>query len=422
MLLNFFLKGFIKVGTLNLIDCHGKSYLFSATPSPKITVRLHSKSIERRLIYSPSLALGEGYMDGELTVEKGDIYDLLNFCALNLQNRCLSLFQKMTEGLDFLRHFFHKKKPIHKSRSNVAHHYDLSEDLYRLSLDRDMQYSCAYFKSLKDNLETAQNNKKHHLAAKLLLKPGQKVLDIGSGWGGLAIFLAREAGVDVTGLTLSEEQHRVATERVKEAGLQNRVRFHLRDYRQETGKYDRIVSVGMFEHVGVKHYNEFFTQISSLLTEDGVALLHSIGCSTGPSRPNSWLNKYIFPGGYCPALSETLSSLEPENLSVTDIEVLHHHYAETLRHWRTRFLGNQDKVKKQWGTRFFRLWDFYLASCEVAFRKRGHMVFQIQIMKNTGLAPLTRDYIAIEEERKLIQKKKVKLSLIRLKNEKSTGN
>ncbi len=417
MLLNFFLKGFIKVGTLNLIDCHGKSYLFSATPSPKITVRLHSKFIEKRLCYSPMLALGEGYMDEELTIEKGDIYDLLNFCAINLQKNRVSPFQKLTESLDFLRYFFHEKNPIHKSRSNAAHHYDLSEDLYRLFLDKDMQYSCAYFKSLKDNLETAQENKKRHLAAKLQLKPELKVLDIGSGWGGLAIFLAREAGIDVTGLTLSEEQHRVATERVREAGLQNRVRFHLRDYRQETGKYDRIVSVGMFEHVGVKHYSEFFTQISSLLKENGVALLHSIGCSTGPSRPNPWLNKYIFPGGYCPALSETLSSLEPANLYVTDIEVLHHHYAETLRHWRTRFLDNQDKVKKQWGTRFFRMWDFYLASCEVAFKKKGYMVFQMQMMKHPQFAPLTRDYIAKEEEENLAQKKKEKLPLIRLKNE-----
>ena len=277
------------------------------------------------------------------------------------------------------------------------HHYDLSEDLYRLFLDKDMQYSCAYFKSLEDDLETAQENKKFHLAAKLCLKPGQRILDIGSGWGGLAITLAREAGVDVTGLTLSEEQHRVATERAKSAGLEKHVRFYLRDYRQETETYDRIVSVGMFEHVGVKHYKEFFKKISSLLKEDGIALLHSIGYSLGPSKPNSWLNKYIFPGAYSPALSETLSALEPLKLHVTDIEILHHHYAETLRHWRMRFLAHQDKVKSLWGDRFFRMWEFYLASCEVAFRKRGFMVFQIQMMRNPEYAPLARDYIGETE-------------------------
>ncbi len=354
----------------------------------------------------------------ELTVEKGDIYDLLNFCAINLQKTNSSFFQKIIEVVDSLPKFIHKKNPIHKSRSNVAHHYDLSEDLYRLFLDKDMQYSCAYFKSFKDNLETAQENKKRHIAAKLQLKPGQKVLDIGSGWGGLALSLAREGGVDVTGLTLSKEQHRVATARAKEANLQNKVRFYLRDYRHETGKYDRIVSVGMFEHVGVKHYDELFIQISSLLKEDGVALLHSIGCSTGPTTPNPWLNKYIFPGGYCPALSETLSSLEPSQLYVSDIEILHHHYAETLRHWRTRFLTHQDKVQKQWGECFFRMWDFYLASCEIAFRKRGHMVFQIQMMKNPELASLTRDYIAEAEERKPTQQD-TRASLIRFSNEKS---
>ena len=216
--------------------------------------------------------------------------------------------------------------------------------------------------------------------------------------------MLRDDNVFVTGLTLSEEQHRVATERVKEAGLEDRVRFYLRDYREEKMIYDRIVSVGMFEHVGVKHYAEFFKQISSLLKEDGSAVLHSIGCSAGPSTPNPWLNRYIFPGGYCPALSETLAALEPAKLHVTDVEILHNHYAETLRHWRERFLTNQDKVQEQWGDRFFRMWDFYLASCEVAFRKRGYMVFQIQMMKNPELVPLTRDYIA-EEERKPRKKK-----------------
>ncbi len=399
MLLQAYLKRFVKVGTLNFIDSKGKTYFFSATPTPEVTFHLHSKVLENRLCYSPRIALGEAYMDGTLTLEKGDIYDFLLLCAMNVQNFRFPSIAQLAENLSTLRRFFHQYNPISKSQKNVAHHYDLSEDLYRLFLDEDMQYSCAYFKNLDDDLETAQENKKRHLAAKLQLKPGQHVLDIGCGWGGLALFLAREEGVFVTGLTLSEEQHRVATNRVKEAGLEDRVHFYLRDYREEKKTYDRIVSVGMFEHVGVKHYAEFFNRISSLLKEDGSAVLHSIGCSAGPSTPNPWLNKYIFPGGYCPALSETLAAIEPENLSVTDVEILHNHYAETLRHWRIRFLANQDKVKKQWGDRFFRMWDFYLASCEVAFRKKGYMVFQIQMMKNPELVPLTRDYIG-EKERK----------------------
>jgi cyclopropane-fatty-acyl-phospholipid synthase len=412
MLLNQFLKRFIKIGTLNLIDSQGKSYRFSATATPEISIRIHSKKREHQLYFSPMMALGEGYMEGEITIETGgDIYDFLHFCAINLQKSNGSLIEKLTDKITSLRHFLHQQNPIHKSRSNVAHHYDLSEGLYRLFLDKDMQYSCAYFTSLEDNLGTAQENKKYHIAAKLQLKPGQKVLDIGSGWGGLAITLARDSGVDVTGLTLSEEQHRVATQRVKAAGLEARVRFHLRDYREEPGTYDRIVSVGMFEHVGVKHYPEFFSRISTLLKKDGVALLHSIGCSTGPSTPNSWLNKYIFPGGYCPALSETLSALEPSKLYVTDIEILHQHYAETLRHWRMRCLAHQDKIKEEWGERFFRCWEFYLASCDVAFRKRGFMVFQIQMVRNPEFASLTRDYIW-EEEEMLSQTEKLPLSII----------
>jgi len=398
MFFHHFLKRFVKIGTLNLIDKCGKNHCYSATQTPKITIQLHSKSLERRLYHSPILALGEGYMEGHITIEKGDIYDFLAFCAVNLQKFNPPLVEKLTDQLSSLRRLLHEKNPIHKSHKNVAHHYDLSEDLYRLFLDKDMQYSCAYFKSLDDDLETAQENKKRHLAAKLQLKSGQKVLDIGSGWGGLAISLAREANIDVTGLTLSEEQHKVATERAKAAGLEDRVRFCLRDYREEMGTYDRIVSVGMFEHVGVKHYSEFFSQISSLLRADGIALLHSIGCSSGPTTPNSWLKKYIFPGGYAPALSETLSALEPSKLYVTDIEILHQHYAETLRHWRTRFLAHQNKVKEIWGEKFFRMWEFYLASCEIAFRKRGYMVFQMQMMRDPELAPLTRDYIWEEEE------------------------
>jgi len=410
VLFSYLLKRFVKIGTLSFTDCKGKTQLCAATPTPQISFRLYSKRLERRFCSSPMLALGEGYMNGELTIEKGDIYDFLTFCAMNDEQYHFSPVETLLSHLASLRRLFHQHNPITKSRRNVAHHYDLSEGLYRLFLDEDMQYSCAYFTNLDENIETAQENKKRHLAAKLRLKPGQRVLDIGSGWGGLAITLAREAGVSVTGLTLSEEQHRVATERVKAAGLEDRVRFYLRDYRQEQGTYDRIISVGMFEHVGIKHYDEFFRQISTLLNEDGIALLHSIGCSAGPSRPNPWLNKYIFPGGYCPALSETFAAIEPAKLYVTDIEILHQHYAETLRHWRMKFLANQKKVKELWGDRFFRMWEFYLASCEVAFRNRGYMVFQIQMVRNSELAPLTRDYIGEEEDRLRITGSKLKIA------------
>ncbi|MDI9636342.1 cyclopropane-fatty-acyl-phospholipid synthase family protein [Kamptonema cortianum] len=392
-----FLKQFIKYGTLTLIDNRGKTFTFVGTPSPKLTIRLHNKSIEHRLFQTPMLALGEGYMDGDITIKEGDIYQLLLFCAKN--DNCTSgLLKTLISRLATLRNIYHRCNPIHKSRKNVAHHYDLSESLYRLFLDEDMQYSCAYFKTLEDDLETAQVNKKRHIAAKLLLKPGQRVLDIGCGWGGLTLTLAQEWDVDVTGLTLSEEQHRVATERVKQAGLEKRVRFLLRDYRHETGSYDRIVSVGMFEHVGLKHYHEFFSKVSSLLAPDGIALLHSIGYSKGPDIPNPWLNKYIFPGGYAPALSETLATIEPTDLTVTDIEILHHHYAETLRHWREKCATKQEIIISSWGERFYRMWEFYLASCEVAFLTRGFMVFQIQMFKNPELAPLTRNYIQQEEE------------------------
>jgi cyclopropane-fatty-acyl-phospholipid synthase len=269
----------------------------------------------------------------------------------------------------------------------------LSDQLYELFLDQDRQYSCAYFSDRDDSLDTAQLNKKRHIAAKLLIRPGQRVLDIGSGWGGLALYLASDCGADVTGLTLSLEQHRVATRRAAAAGLSDRVRFYLRDYREELGRYDRIVSVGMFEHVGINHYDAFFTRLKSLLAPDGVALLHSIGRMDGPGSTHPWIRKYIFPGGYFPALSEVLPVVEQSRLWVTDVEILRLHYAETLKSWRDRFARNRDRLSEIYDERFCRMWETYLVGSEVAFRRGGCMVFQLQLAKAIDAVPLTRDYM-----------------------------
>ena len=300
---------------------------------------------------------------------------------------------RLGERIGRLFRVFEQYNPLGKARANVAHHYDLSDTLYSLFLDNDRQYSCGYFTEPEQSLEVAQSNKKRHLASKLLLKPGQRVLDIGSGWGGLALYLAQECGVHVTGLTLSTEQLRESTRRAAAAGLADRVKFELLDYREVQGSYDRIVSVGMFEHVGIVHYPTFFAKLSQLLTDDGVALLHSIGRADGPSYTNAWLRKYIFPGGYSPAISEVVPVVERTGLWITDLEVLRLHYAETLRIWRQRFLANRERVRALYDERFCRMWEFYLAGSEVAFRREGHMNFQMQLAKRVNTVPLTRNYM-----------------------------
>ena len=394
MLASHFFRHLIRVGTLTVIDANGKTHRFAGAPGPAATVRLHDRALHRRLPLNPYLAAGEAYMDGTLTVEDGTIYDALDLACRNGAALDNYLFTRLQTGLKSLLNVFHTYNPIGRAQRNVAHHYDLSGALYDLFLDQDRQYSCAYFVTDNDSLEVAQVNKKLHLASKLLLKPGQKVLDIGSGWGGLGLYLAKLAGVDVTGVTLSVEQQKVAEARARATGLGDRVRFHLRDYRQEPGKYDRIVSVGMFEHVGVGHYREFFTKVRDLLTDDGVMLLHSIGRSGRPEATNPWIRKYIFPGGYTPALSEVLTAVEKVGLWVTDIEVLRLHYASTLREWRRRFEANRDKVRALYDERFCRMWEFYLAGSELSFRYLGNMVFQMQLSRRLGTVPLTRDYIA----------------------------
>ncbi|MGE5268338.1 MAG: class I SAM-dependent methyltransferase [Thiohalocapsa sp.] len=395
MLLASVLAHVVRIGRLTLIDAGGRRHVFEGAPGPVACVRLHDRALHWKLLWRPRLFIGEAYMEGSLTIEEGSLYDFLEILVSNdaaLASEA-SLPLRLNQLAGRLVRRFHQYNPVPRAKRNVAHHYDLSDELYELFLDRDRQYSCAYFRSPQDELDTAQLNKKRHLAAKLLLRPGDRVLDIGSGWGGLALYLAAECGAEVTGLTLSEEQYKMATRRAAQAGLADRVRFHLRDYREETGQYDRIVSVGMFEHVGVNQYPAFFAKLSELLAPDGVALLHAIGRMDGPGTTNPWLRKYIFPGGYSPALSEVVPHAERVRLWITDIEILRLHYAETLRAWRRRFEQSRERVRSLYDDRFCRMWELYLIGCELSFRRDVCLVFQMQMAKRVDTVPLTRDYI-----------------------------
>lgn len=396
-LLEYVMRRFVTTGTLRIVDANGKQHVYGASPYPAVTVRLTDRRLHRSLFFNPELRAGEAYMDGTLRIEEGSLRDLLLLYALNRSNLRSQPLQKLLRGASKKLRHFSQRNVAAKARKNVAHHYDLSNELYRLFLDGDMQYSCAYFLSPDDSLETAQRNKLRHIAAKLALKPGQKVLDIGSGWGGMAMYLAEAANVDVTGVTLSVEQHELATQSARERGLSDRVRFELKDYRDVTEKFDRIVSVGMFEHVGVGHYDEFFAKVSSLLADDGVALLHSIGRNGRPGNTGPWMRKYIFPGAYAPALSETLAAIEASGLWVTDIEILRLHYAETLLNWERRFQKNRERIAALLDERFCRMWEFYLIGCEFGFRYGKQMVFQIQLAKDVNTLPRDRNYMAEAE-------------------------
>jgi len=403
MLFSEFVHRVLSWGRLTIIDADGRRYEAGASEGPRATIRLHDKALHRRLAINPYLHLGEAYMDGTLSLEEGGLYDFLEICAVNSHRAYAHPFGRtLSFGQTLLRRL-HQHNPVPRAQANVAHHYDLSDRLYDLFLDSDRQYSCAYFTHPHGDIERAQLDKKRHLAAKLLLRPGQRILDIGSGWGGLALYLAEAGAGEVVGITLSEHQLAVSRERAQRRGLADRVRFELRDYREQTGVFDRIVSVGMFEHVGVRHYEEFFARVRYLLAEDGVALLHSIGRMDGPGATNPWIRKYIFPGGYAPALSEVLPVVERLGLWVTDIEVLRLHYAETLRAWRKRFAANRAKIAELYDERFCRMWEFYLAGCELAFRRMGHMVFQMQLANRQDAVPLTRDYITDWERGQLAE-------------------
>ena len=401
MLLAKVLTRLLDEGQLTIVDAAGRSHRIDGTrPGPAVTIRIHSWWTAIRLVIRPRLAFGESYMNGKLTVDQGDIYGLLDLLGRNIAAIDSTPVVRLSFALQRFLRFIEQYNPIGRAQRNVAHHYDLNDQLYDFFLDRDRQYSCAYFTAPEVTLEQAQLDKKRHIAAKLLLKPGDRVLDIGSGWGGMGLFLAEQFGAEVTGVTLSKEQHAVSSRRALEGGVADRVRFKLLDYRQESGRYDRIVSVGMFEHVGAAHYVEYFNKVKDLLADDGVMLLHSIGRMEPPGGTNTWLRKYIFPGGYSPAMSEVLSAIETAGLWVTDIEVLRLHYAETIRHWRQRFQANREKVKQTAGydERFCRMWEFYLAGCEVSFRYMNQMVFQMQITKRQDAVPLTREYM-VEKER-----------------------
>ncbi|MGO9358458.1 MAG: class I SAM-dependent methyltransferase [Xanthobacteraceae bacterium] len=395
--LKFFLQRFIRRGSLTVILADGTRFTCGDGTGTPAAIRLVTAEAERRLVLDPELAFGEIYMDGSLTVEQGSIADVLAI-ALD-QADMLPRWGKLRWLLRYLLRHLQQFNPRGRSKRNVASHYDLDGRLYSLFLDADKQYSCAYFETPDASLDDAQLAKKRHVAAKLLAGRGHRILDIGSGWGGLGLYLAEMTGADVTGVTLSEEQHAVSNVRAAEKRLSGSARFLLQDYRDVPGQYDRIVSVGMFEHVGVAYYDRFFQRCAELLNDHGVMLLHAIGRSEGPGITNPWIAKYIFPGGYIPALSEVLPAIEKSGLLLTDVEILRLHYAETLKAWRERFLARREEAEQLYDARFVRMWEFYLASSEMSFRKQNMMVFQLQIAKRQDVVPMTRDYIPREEAR-----------------------
>jgi cyclopropane-fatty-acyl-phospholipid synthase len=396
-LLRYFLGKFIRRGSMRFTTASGAQFTCGDGTGPPVSVRFLTTEAERRILLNPELTLGEVFMDGTFVVENGSIADVL--AILLDQPEILPRWAKLQWWLRYLVRHAQQFNPRPRSRDNVAHHYDLDGRLYSLFLDADKQYSCGYFETPDATLDDAQLAKKRHLAAKLLVERGDRVLDIGSGWGGLGLYLAEMTGAKVTGVTLSTEQLQVSNARAAEKNLAESAKFLLEDYRDIPGPFDRIVSVGMFEHVGVDFYETYFRRCAELMNDNGVMVLHSIGRSDGPDVTNPWIAKYIFPGGYIPALSEVMPAIERAGLLVCDIEILRLHYAETLKAWRERFMARREEAVRLYDERFARMWEFYLASSEMSFRKQNMMNFQIQITKRQGVVPMTRDYIAREEAR-----------------------
>ncbi len=409
--LSIMLRSFIRVGSLTVIDAEGRTHAFGANPTspgpsaPAVTMKLTDPALYRQLFFNPELYAGEAYMDGRMSFPGSSLRDFLTLFSIN--RRALAAFpmQKVFQKASRVLKRFQQANPVGKAQANVAHHYDIGNAFYELFLDSGLFYSCAYFREEDESLEAAQINKCRLIAAKLQLKTGMKVLDIGSGWGGLAMYLARVADIEVLGVTLSKEQHALAETRAQGAGLGRRVRFELVDYRKISQKFDRIVSVGMFEHVGVAHYGEFFAKVNDLLSDDGVMLLHSIGKMSPPGTASPWLRKYIFPGAYSPALSEVFPAVERNQLWVTDVEFLRLHYATTLLHWHQRFEANRAKVAAMYDERFCRMWEFYLISAEMMFRTGAQEVFHMQLAKKRDASPIVRDYI-VDEQRKMMERGK----------------
>lgn len=401
--LSHMLKSFVRVGKLTVIDAEGREHVFGGrAPGPEVTMRLTDPTLYRSLFFNPELAAGEAYMDGRMSFEQSTLRDFLTLFSVNRLSLGSYPLQKVLRKVSRGLKRFQQANPIGKAQKNVAHHYDIGNEFYRLFLDRGMQYSCAYFTSDEDTLEEAQQNKLRLIASKLALEPGQKVLDIGCGWGDMLLYLARLQDIRAVGVTLSKEQAKLANEKAKALGVADRVRFELRDYRDLNERFDRIVSVGMFEHVGVHHYGEFFAKVNDLLTDDGVMLLHSIGHMSPPGTASPWLRKYIFPGAYSPALSEVFTHVEQNSLWVTDLEFLRVHYAKTLAHWVSRFETNRAKVAEMYDERFCRMWEFYLISCEMMFRTGSQLVFHMQLSKKRDAVPIVRDYM-IDTQREYLK-------------------
>ena len=389
-----YLKNLFKEDGFILVDANSIEHVIG---KPKkeipIRIRLLDKSLHYKLLLLPDLYFGEAYTDGSLLIENGSITELLDIALKNIGRNEINSYAKIIKKIKGTYRYVTNFNLISKSKKNATHHYDISEKLYDLFLDSNRLYSCAYFKNENDSLETAQNYKIDHIIKKLNLKPNQKVLDIGSGWGSLAIEIAKKTQCEVLGITLSENQLKHSIQKTKEMNLENQVRFKLMDYRELNEKFDRVVSVGMFEHVGRKFYKNYFKTVNKLLKEDGVALIHTIGSVVSPRDPHPWITKYIFPGGYTPSLSEIAGPIEKSGLIISDMEVLRMHYSHTLRHWKERFIGKKEEVLAMFDEKFFRMWEFYLASCEMTFKWGDQVVFQLQLSKKFDSVPNRRDYI-----------------------------
>ena len=389
-----FLENLFKEDGFILEDANNKQYVIGKPiKDPPIKLKLLDKSLNYKLLFLPDLYFGEAYANGSALIENGTLTDFLEIAMKNIgrgpTNNYATVIKKLMGIYSYITNF----NFAGVSKSNAAHHYDISEKLYDLFLDENRQYSCAYFKNENDSIEQAQKSKMNHIIKKLHLKPNLKVLDIGSGWGTLALEIAKQSKCEVLGITLSENQLQYSRNKAKELNLENQVRYELVDYRKLNEKFDRVVSVGMLEHVGKKFYNKYFNSVSKFLNEDGVALIHTIGSVMTPRDPHPWISKYIFPGGYTPSLSELAKPIEKSNLIIADMEVLRMHYAHTLRNWKERFLGKKEDVLKMFDERFFRMWEFYLAGCEMAFKWGDQVVFQFQLSKKLLSTPNTRDYI-----------------------------